>query len=36
VLEIFDATTGQWTPAEKAAGKLTLPPGGGKLVRIAQ
>jgi len=35
-LELFDATTAQWTSAEKAAIELRLPPGGGKLVRLAQ
>jgi len=35
-LELFDAATTQWTRAGKAAIELTLPPGGGKLVRIAQ
>ena len=36
VLELFDAATAQWTSAGKAAIELILPPGGGKLVRIAQ
>jgi len=35
-LESFNATTAKWTPAKKAAIELTLPPGGGKLVRIAR
>jgi hypothetical protein len=35
-LELFDATTAHWTSAKKAAIKLTLPPGGGKLVRVAR
>jgi hypothetical protein len=36
VLELFDAATAQWTSAGKAAIELILPPGGGRLVRIAQ
>ncbi len=35
-LELFDATTAQWTFAKKTDFELTLPPGGGKLVRIAR
>ena len=35
-LELFDATTAQWTSAQKAAIELILPPGGGKLVRITR
>jgi hypothetical protein len=35
-LDLFDATTAQWTSARKATFELILPPGGGKLVRIAQ
>jgi hypothetical protein len=35
-LELFDATTAQWTSVKKAAIKLILSPGGGKLVRVAQ
>ena len=35
-LELFDAATAKWTSAKKAAIELTLPPGGGKLVRIAR
>ena len=35
-LELFNATTAQWTNAKKAAIELILPPGGGKLVRIAR
>ena len=35
-LEIFDATTAQWTSAKKAVIELILPPGGGKLVRVAR
>jgi hypothetical protein len=34
-LELFDAATAQWTAAKKTAVELTLPPGGGKLVRLA-
>jgi hypothetical protein len=35
-LELFDATTTRWTSAKKATIKLILPPGGGKLVRVAR
>ena len=35
-LELFDATTAQWTSAKKATFELILPAGGGKLVRIAR
>ena len=35
-LEIFDAATAQWSSAKKVAIELILPPGGGKLVRIAR
>ena len=35
-LDVFDAATSQWTCAKKAAIELILPPGGGKLVRIAR
>ena len=35
-LELFDATTAQWTSAKKDAIELILPPGGGKLVRLAR
>jgi hypothetical protein len=35
-LELFDAATAQWTAAEKATLELTLPPGGGKLMRLAR
>jgi len=35
-LEVFDATIAQWTSAKKAAIELILPPGGGKLVRVAR
>ena len=35
-LDLFDATTAQWTSAKKAGFELILPPGGGKLVRIAR
>lgn len=34
--EFFDATTSQWISAKKAAIELILPPGGGKLMRIAR
>ena len=32
-LETFDPATGQWTPMKKSEVELTLPPGGGRLVR---
>jgi len=35
-LEVFDAKTARWTAAKKAAIELTLPPGGGRLVRFAR
>jgi hypothetical protein len=35
-LELFDAATAQWSSAKKVAIELILPPGGGKLVRIAR
>jgi len=35
-LGLFDATTAQWASAKTDSTELTLPPGGGKLVRIAQ
>ena len=35
-LELFDAITAQWASAKKASTELTLPPGGGKLVRLAR
>jgi len=35
-LDLFDAATAQWTSAKKNVVELTLPPGGGKLVRIAR
>ena len=35
-LDLFDATTAQWTSVNKTATELTLPPGGGKLVRVAR
>lgn len=35
-LELFDAAAAQWTSANEVAAELILPPGGGKLVRIAQ
>ncbi len=34
-LEVFDATTAQWGSAKKTPVELVLPPGGGRLVRIA-
>ena len=34
-LEIFDATTGQWSPPNASRVELRLPGGGGKLVRVA-
>ena len=33
-LELFDATTGQWSRAKGARAELHLPRGGGKLVRV--
>ena len=33
-LEIFDATTGRWSPANASRAELRLPAGGGKLVRV--
>ena len=35
-LESFNAATAKWTSAKKPAIDLTLPPGGGRLVRIAR
>ena len=35
-LDVFDAATAQWTSAKKGGVELILPPGGGKLVRIAR
>jgi hypothetical protein len=35
-LELFDATTAQWTSAKNATTELILLPGGGKLVRVTQ
>jgi len=35
-LECFDAASAQWPSAKEAAVTVTLPPGGGKLVRIAR
>ena len=35
-LEVFDAQTGKWSAAGSNRAKLSLPPGGGILVRIAQ
>lgn len=32
-IEVFDATTRRWSPADRAAAQLKLPPGGGRLVR---
>ena len=33
-LEVFDAATARWTSVGKAQIELTLPPGGGRLVRV--
>jgi hypothetical protein len=33
-IEIFDAAAGQWTAVKKNAAGLSLPPGGGKLLRV--
>lgn len=35
-LELFDATTAQWTSVNKAAAELILSPGAGKLMRVAR
>jgi len=35
-LELFDAAAARWTSLNKAAAELILPPGGGKLARLAQ
>ena len=35
-LELFDAAAARWTSVNKAAAELVLPPGGGKLARLAQ
>jgi hypothetical protein len=35
-LDLFDATTGQWTSVKKTVIELVLAPGGGMLVRIAR
>jgi len=35
-VELFDATTAQWTSVSKSATELILPPGGGKLVRTSR
>ena len=35
-LELFDAAAGNWSPAGGDQADLTLPPGGGKLLRIRQ
>ena len=34
-LEIFDPATSQWSPVKKSEVELNLPPGGGRLVRVA-
>ena len=34
-LEIFDPATSLWTPAKASEVELVLPPGGGRLVRVA-
>jgi hypothetical protein len=34
-LEVFNAATRTWTPANAHRAELRLPPGGGKLVREA-
>jgi hypothetical protein len=33
-LEVFDATTGRWSPVEGSRAELSLPAGGGRLVRV--
>jgi hypothetical protein len=33
-IELFDAATGQWTAVKKNVAGLSLPPGGGKLLRV--
>jgi hypothetical protein len=35
-LEIFEPVTSQWKPVNKSEAQLSLPPGGGTLVRIAE
>ena len=35
-LEIFDAATGQWSPASASRAELRLPAGGGMLLRVAE
>jgi hypothetical protein len=35
-LQLFEVTTAQWDSAKKAAIELVLPPGGGRLVRMAR
>lgn len=35
-LDLFDASAGRWDLAAKNATELALPPGGGRLVRVAQ
>lgn len=34
-LEVFDPTTATWSPAGRAKAVITLPPGGGKLLRVS-
>jgi hypothetical protein len=34
-LDVFDAATGVWQPADQARAELKLEPGGGRLVRLA-
>jgi hypothetical protein len=35
-LEVFDAATGRWSPADGRHVEVRLPRGGGKLVRVSQ
>jgi hypothetical protein len=35
-LDLFDAAAARWTSTKKAAATLVLPPGGGRLVRVAR
>lgn len=35
-LQVFDATTGQWSSVPQTTLDLTLPPGGGRLVRVTR
>jgi hypothetical protein len=35
-LELFDATTVAWQPADGAQAQLKLPPGGGRLLRLGR